>query len=249
MKHLLLFGTLICAIHLSLGQNVPEKYADDFNNIMMSEVSTFQNKTVSKLLKKYPKDPWVYWIAAKACNPITEIPQCVEFYQQSLAVDSTFGPGYSGIASYTELNSHEDTLKAIELYSKSIQYGPIDPFDYYIRSELYCGIGEIPLAILDFKTAAEHPEMDPTPLPALYTTLLLADNKQDAAYSYIQTSEFFNSSMFWGKNLTLKLYYFCVQRGDQALACKIFQEFAQNLEMIPDYEWSDELLTIKKACP
>lgn len=247
MKFILSFIVLFSVAH-TFGQEIPEKYRADFEAIYASNKISYTNKRVKKWLKENPNDPWAYWAAGKICNPVLEREKSMEFYQKSIAVDSTFGPGYCSLAAEMEKHSKGDTLKAIELYSKAIRFYPDDPFSYFLRADLYYGLGEIQNAIQDFIVAAKHPDMDPMALAPLEVKLLWADHKNDYAYQSIQRDEFTVSSMFWDDEFTVQLYLFCMNRGNQPLACKMVQARLSEVEMWPDYQPSQDLQEISKAC-
>lgn len=151
--------TLILLVSLNFfAQDVPEKYQE-----LWMECNTTERddalKKIDKLIKKNPKDPWVYWM--RGVQTFNGIENGKEYFETALKLDSTFAPAYFSLATCIDA-TNEVAIKKIEfLYTKAIELSKDVDYHYYIvRGIFYADQKKFDLALADAKNAKEIENID-----------------------------------------------------------------------------------------
>lgn len=147
----ILTSILMLITVISFAQDPPEKYNKVWDNIGIGDTDKAK-KDLSKILKTNPKDPWPYWLMGICITPSWNNPEANTYFEQAIAIDSSFAPAYSSLASRIDHDSI-NYQRAEKLYTKAIELAPKDNHNYVARGDLYLRQKKYDLAIRDSETA------------------------------------------------------------------------------------------------
>lgn len=146
----ILTSILLLITAISFAQVPPDKYQKIWNDMNEGDGS-YAQKELKKIIKTNPKDPWPYWLMGISLNPYQDQEASV-YFEQAIAADSTFAPGYYNLGSCLE-SDPANYPRVEKLYTKAIELEPNNNYNYIARGGLYKDWKKYDLAIKDCKTA------------------------------------------------------------------------------------------------
>lgn len=147
----ILTSILVLITIISFAQEPPEKYHKIWDYIGIGD-ETKAKKGLEKILKTKPQDPWPYWMMGILFDNEESKANNYTYFEQAIAIDSSFAPAYASWASRIEYDSLNYGL-AENLYTKAVELEPKDNHHYVARGELYLRQNKYDLAIKDAKSA------------------------------------------------------------------------------------------------
>lgn len=217
---------------ISFAQEPPSKYSKIWDNISIGDTDKAK-KDLGKILKTNPQDPWPYWLMGICITPAWDNPEANTYFEQAIAIDSSFAPAYYSLASRID---HDCTnyQRAEKLYTKAIELEPKDNHHYVARGDLYLRQKKYDLAIKDCKTAKSIEPEDCYFANQIIIRSLHAQGKTGDLKTFLKL----NDPNAGGGPPDDTYQYFLGELyeswGEPAKACPFFKQAVEDLEFMLD---------------
>lgn len=237
------FTLIIISIIFSgilLAQEVPAKYQKLWQNINEAEDESAR-KELLKELKKSPKDPWLNFIAGHAYL-FSEPEKAQSYFEKTIAIDSTIGPAYYGLA--LTLDDSLDIDREITLYGKAIKFDPGDGFSHLYRGGLYLKKGLPDLAMADAEAAKKCELTDPLAIDGLLIEVMDYEGKTKELHSFVKNGGYSDIELMWNQStidIVIRVYEELNQPQDVCKMCRMIQKEYSMFEKDPPAEIQEKL--------
>lgn len=217
---------------ISFTQEPPEKYQKIWNEINEGDAESAQ-KELKKIIKTKPKDPWPYWMMGISLENGQENAEKCGYYEQAIAADSSFAPGYYNLANC--LDSDSSNYPRIEkLYTKAITLEPNDNHNYVARASLYQDWEKYDLAVKDAKTAKLLDSQDCYFANQIIIKSLYAQRKMDDLRIFLKLNDPNNGGGPPDGEYQFFLGELYEGWGEPAKACPFFMQAVADTEFMLD---------------
>lgn len=232
---------------LCFAQQFPENY-EPLKKQMYENLDEDWKAEIRHLIQEQPSDPWLYWMMGVAQNLQFHTDSAIYYFEQSIQVDPTFARGYHILGSFYTNMDDENCKKAIDLFSKAIQFDSLNGYYFSDRGAMYFKLKQYDLALSDCKKAITCDEyLSPGPFVIIVKSLL-QQNKREELNAFIQQRVFIGSNGFWDTDFDFLMGNLYEENGDPNMACECYTHAIYMLEVMEE-AIPPTLLEKRKKCP